>query len=315
MFHRLSILSVLCASCLAGGGPSRALEPPPEAAPRDLETLKKELAEIARVPPRPEGADALTLERQAALRRLKAYRYLAGVPHEPLVLDDQLNRYAQAATAVCARLGRLSHDPPKPTGMAEELYKDGRKGANSSNLGHGLRDLTQAVDAWMNDSDPGNIAAAGHRRWCLNPALAKTGFGRTGLFTAMYVFDRSRKDVPAYDFLTYPARGPMPTSYFRRDWAWTVSLNPRKYREPDKKKVSVKVFALDKESKKTGAALALNYLGVDTQSAGVPLCVVFRPVGLQVSAGKRYLVEIEGLTGTDDKPAAVRFTTEFVSLK
>lgn len=44
--------------------------------------------------------------------------------------------------------------------------------------------MTGAVDGFMEDSDAGNIAMVGHRRWQLNPKMGKVGFGTAGRFVA-----------------------------------------------------------------------------------------------------------------------------------
>src|SRR5438045_1192356 len=80
-----------------------------------------------------------------------------------------------------ARLGRLDHDPRNP-GLPEDQYQLARKAAGSSNLGwfgKGQSDsLALSVDMFMDDSDETNIDRVGHRRWCLNPAMKKVGFGQ-----------------------------------------------------------------------------------------------------------------------------------------
>src|SRR5439155_10427113 len=143
-------------------------------------------------------------------------------------LDDELNDCAQAGAQLCKRIGRLDHTPANP-GMREEEYKKGYRGTSRSNLSMGVRNLVNCVDGWMDDSDKGNIAALGHRRWCLNPPIRKVGLGRVQHFGALYVFDASRKEVHEYDFVAWPARGPMPGQFFRPHHAWCLSLNPRKY--------------------------------------------------------------------------------------
>ena len=166
----------------------------------------------------------------------------------------------------------------------------------------------------MDDSDAPNIDRLGHRRWCLNPAMQKTGFGRAGEFTAMYVIDFSRKSVPDYDFVSWPTRGPMPVEYFKSSYAWSVSVNPRRYNKPGD--VTAKVYATDEKGEKKGDALKLNYSHVDTEGFGVPNCIIFRPDKATIAAGRRYVVEIEGLTtGKDKKAAPLRYEVEFVSVK
>lgn len=47
----------------------------------------------------------------------------------------------------------------------------------------------------MDDSDDYNWSMAGRRRWCLDTKTARTGFGHSGSYTAMYDFgiDDSKK--------------------------------------------------------------------------------------------------------------------------
>jgi len=275
--------------------------------PRTLDEIKKKLTEIYNVKG---SGDA---ERDAALKKLKAYRYLAEVPYETLELDEQYNKGAQAAAAICEKLNRLDHNPPNP-GLPEAEYKFAAKGAGSSNLSMGIKRLDAAVDMWIFDSDPSNIAGLGHRRWALNPSMGKTGFGMSGKFGAMWASDGSNRQVPDYDNIVFPARGLMPMELFSPNHAWNVSLNPRKYRQPGAE-TKMQVSALDANFAKVGEPLNLNFAQVSRAGFGIPYCLVFRPDKLAVAPGRRYLVEIEGLARTDGKPAFLSYVVEFVSLR
>jgi hypothetical protein len=288
----------------------RAADAPAKA--RTADEIKKKLAEITAPPDKePEG---MAGEREGALRRLKAYRYLAGVPYDDLALDDDYNAACEAAAKLCAKLGRIDHKPPN-AGLPEDEYKLAVKGAGQSNLAEGFRPLAKAVDAWMFDTDEASIRMLGHRRWCLNPTMKKTGFGRSGTFTAMYSIDRNRRDVPDFDFICWPPRGPAPVEYFTRGSAWSVTLHPRKYNPPGEG-VTAKVYAADAKGNKTGDALKLDYNGVNTDGFAIPNCVIFRPEKFTAEPGQRYVVEIEGLTrGRDKKAVTVQYTVEFISAK
>jgi hypothetical protein len=277
--------------------------------PRSLDDIKKKINEIYNAPTKA-GSDA---EREAALRRLKAYRYLADVPYETLELDEQYTKGAQAAAAICEKLGKLDHNPPNP-GLPEPEYKLAATGARSSNLAMGIKRLDFAVDMWIFDSDPSNIDRVGHRRWALNPPMGKVGFGVSGKFSAMWAADSSLKQVPDYDVVTFPARGLMPIEFFSPNHAWNVSLNPRKYRQPGGD-VKMQVSALDANFSKTGDPLPLNFGQVSRPGFGIPYCVVFRPDKLAVAPGRRYLVEIDGLARPDGKPAPLSYVVEFVTLR
>src|SRR6202034_210957 len=75
---------------------------------RTREDMKKKLAEID--PPDQKPTDEAS-ERDAALRRLKAYRYICEVPYEKLTLDDEMNKLCQAGAQLCAKIGRIEHTP------------------------------------------------------------------------------------------------------------------------------------------------------------------------------------------------------------
>jgi uncharacterized protein YkwD len=302
-------LSFCLAALLALPALAPAADEP--AKPRTADEVKKKLAEITTAPAKAPGG--LEGERAAALRRLNAYRYLAGVPHD-VELDDDANAACQAGARLCAKLGRIEHQPSNP-GLPEDEFKLAFKGTSRSNLAGGYPTLSRALDTWMDDSDEGNVALVGHRRWCLNPTMSKTGFGRSGEFTAMYVFDQTRKEVPDYDLVGWPPPGPVPVEYFKGGMAWSVSLNPKKYNKPGED-VKVRVYATDDKGEKKGDPLKLKSTKVETNGFGIPICVIFRPAASAVAAGRRYVVEVEGLTTGKDKVAApVRYSVEFFSVR
>lgn len=279
--------------------------------PLSVDEIKKTLAELSKPSANP---DAAAKEKEAALQKLKAYRFLCGVPYKHLKLDDKYNAHCEAAAKICDKLGRLDHNPPNP-GLPEDEYKLGLEGAQKSNLAAAFpkANLIKSLDMWMDDSDAGNIVMLGHRRWCLNPTMGKTGFGRSGPFSSMWTIDFSHQPEP-FDFICYPARGFMPVEYFAPTFAWCVSLNPKKYQIADDKAVDVKIFPVNPEGKKSGEALALNYKSVSRVGAGIPLCIIFRPDKSAVAAGKRYDVEVSGVMQKDAKAPAVVYPVEFVSL-
>jgi hypothetical protein len=279
---------------------------------RTVKELRDAIAAIQRSGERP--SDAAAAERHDALRRLKTYRYLAGVPYEDMELDEQLCKEARAGARLCERLGRLEHKPTNP-GLPADEFELAYKGTSQGNLAEGYLTLARAIDGWMDDSDRGNIDRVGHRRWCLFPHLQKTGFGRSGRYAAMHVFDRSRTEAPDHDFIAFPPPGPMPVEYFAATAAWSVSLNPKKFALPstDLKPVLVEV---DRQGKQLGTPLPLNHTSVSNEPFGTPGCIIFRPERLQLRPGKRYRVEIDGLARADRQPAEkVSFVVEFASMR
>jgi hypothetical protein len=281
--------------------------------PKSLGDIRAKLKAIL-TPGGDRATSGLAADRQAVLRRLKAYRYLMDVPYDNLVIDDKMNEAAQAAAKLCAKLGRLDHTPKNP-GWPEDEFKLAFKGATHSNLAWSTsQGLTWAMAGWIDDSDEGNVDRLGHRRWCLNPPMKKVGFGKSGEYMAMWCFDTSQPKVPDYRFVSYPARGLMPVEYFPATNAWNVSLNPKKYRKPADS-IEPKIYRVDGQLKKQGEPLKLNYANVNNLPFGVPYCIIFRPEKSAVAAGKRYLVEIEGLKLSSGLSTVLRFVVEFVRLR
>jgi hypothetical protein len=287
---------------------------PPDLARRSAAELKKTLLEINAVPKH--KMDAVTAEREAALRLLKSYRYLVGVPYENVVLDDELNKYADAAARICRKIGRIDHHPKNP-GLPDDEYQIALKGTTSCNLfqtgGPENRVLLASVETFVADAGP-NIEHLGHRRWCLNPLLRKVGFGRAGKFAALSCFDRSQEKVPDFDFVSFPCPGLMPLEYFRPTYAWNVSVNPQKY-GPPQDSVKAAIYRADRKGEKDGPPLKLNFHKVDRQGYGLGNAIIFRPDPSVVALGKRYVVEITGLVRADGTAAeALRYPVELILL-
>lgn len=256
--------------------------------PKSLEAIKQGLATIYGKDD-PTGLQ-LADTPESALGVLKAYRFLCDVPWSDLELDPQMNAHAAAAANLCKRIGHLDHKPPNP-GMPEAEYRFAFTGTSSSNLAAGTN-LPGSVHSYMDDSDPSNIDRVGHRRWCLNPGMRKTGFGKDGTFSAMWSFDESRTRAPDYEFVCYPPRGFTPVRYFGAGHAFSVHLNPTKFRAPDITTIDITVTPLDERYLRAGAPLQLENERGLASGAGIPYCVIFRPRGLAVEPGKRYLVEL-----------------------
>ena len=81
--------------------------------------------------PAPADIDPMDAERFAALKQLRAYRYLVGISFEGLTLDDKYNGMALAGAKLCEKIGHLDHTPKNP-GLPEEDYKLGYAGTSQS---------------------------------------------------------------------------------------------------------------------------------------------------------------------------------------
>lgn len=256
-------------------------------------------------------------EREAAARNLNGYRYLCGLPFD-VGLDRAHIAYAEAGSDLLKAIGRLDHTPANP-GMPEQEYKAGYKGTSSSNIFMGSKEMGGTVHGYMDDSDSKNIKMLGHRRWCLNPAMLRTGLGRNDIYSAMWSMDSGRTEPVEYDHTAFPPAGLVPNAVFKKDYAWSVSLNPAKYKLPDEKSVKVKIFPA-KLNPQTGDVdrapqpLELNYFGVDTGGYGVRGCIIFRPAPFSVDPGAAYWCEITGLEDAAGQPAKLGYFVGFFKL-
>ncbi|MCB9919625.1 MAG: hypothetical protein H6832_14575 [Planctomycetes bacterium] len=240
--------------------------------------------------------DALALERMRGLARLNAYRYLCGIPCD-VVLDPAFNAYTDAAASLCKAIGRLDHKPPNP-GWPKDRFEFGFEGTSHSNLAV-TSSLPSSIDQYMNDSDPSNIDRIGHRRWCLNPTMAKTGLGRDERFAAMWSMDGSRKSTPRLDFVSYPPAGFVPIEYFGPRHAWSItfsaSTSHKKLAESE-----IRLYRLDERFLRVGEALPFDACHVAAGGfGGGGACLVFRSPKAEIAPGARY--EVAVMTGGDKR--------------
>jgi hypothetical protein len=274
--------------------------------PKPAEEIRSTLKEILEEPAAPDVAE----EPAAALRQLKAYRYLAGLPYRHLTLDKHFSELATDAADICRRLGHLTHAPENP-GLPAEQYERARLATKNANLAFGVPDLATAVALWMDDSDERNIDRLGHRRWCLNPSMGKTGLGRVERFAAMWVTDQM---VPAFEdfaFVAYPVAGFMPIAFFDGRRAWSLTLNPRDFRPSRMGQVEVRIYRVEGPSADHEHPLELDYSAIENSGFGLPNCLIFRPRSLELQAGKRYWVDVKGLERSDGAAAGLGYLVEF----
>lgn len=278
-------------------------------------------------------------------------RYLAGLPAD-LKLAAELNEQAQYGAVVLAAGRQLTHHPEKPADMKADFYHRGYASTTTSNLAlyrifstrsvlHHLEQLApegpwtlaSTVVQYMRDQDASNLPMLGHRRWILNPALQKVGFGfahsayassyeyRLDRYSVMQVFDRSRQVAPrVYETIAWPAEGAFPSDFFQGDDPWSISLNPSHYSEPDPAAITItltrqadgKQWVLDQRD--TSLTNDQDYFGVNVQGYGVPYCLIFRPAGIADYGEGKYQVSIQGLKSALGEETKLRYTVDFFEL-
>ena len=236
-----------------------------------------------------------------ALATLNNVRYIAGLNYN-VTLDSTYTAQCQAGAYVDYLIDDLTHDPRKPSGMSDALYKKGYAGCSSSNIAMGSSTLNSCIlYSWMEDSDSSNIRYVGHRGWCLNPTMGKTGFGVAGIYMSMYALDKSNNS--SIKNVAWPAQT-MPLEYFGNDYAWSL------FTGQNETESRVKVTLKRKSDGRTwtfskGKANGDFYVSNDYQEG----TIVFRPKGIAgYRAGDSFTVNVTGV----NKP--VTYTVTFFSL-
>lgn len=285
------------------GATRRAMDVNADTASRSKKEIQQTLKMIL------QGAEGAS-ESARATALLNAYRYLCGLAWD-VQSDAGLEDVSLAGARLCEAIGRLEHTPANP-GWLEEDYKKGYRGTSQGNLFSGGGGAVASVHAYMNDSGGTTLQVLGHRRWCLNPSMQRTGFGTSGSYSCMHAFDGSRKKVPEWEMVAYPAPGYFPSGYFGNMHAWSVTLNPEEFRPPEAlEEGQIKVCRVH-DSGKPGKQMDLVYAGVDQTGYGVANCIIFLPRDVDVGHGERYRVEIEGIKKKSGKSVTLSYEVEFM---
>ena len=271
-----------------------------------------------KAPYAPGAIDSKTL--QSGLNCINFCRFAAGLPAD-LVLNEEYNKYSQAASLLSVANGVLSHSPAKPEGMSEELYQLGYQGAAYGNLSLGFKSLNDSITrGFLNDSDDYNISMLGHRRWVLYPEMAVTGLGLVGtgfMGTALYAYDESRAGSFTGDYVAWPCEN-MPYLLYndgQKRYAFSVLLGDA-YDYPTLDAVSV-----DMTSEMLGRSFHFDksnnsdfdyYLNVDTNYCGIDKCIIFNP-GVKFPLGDKVHITVSGLTKSG-KAAPLSYSVNFFDL-
>ncbi len=264
----------------------------------------------------PYAAGALSDEtQQNALAVLNGVRYIAGIPYN-VTLDATYISKVQAGTLINYLNKKLTHNPDRPSGMSDDLYQLGCSGTGSSNIEGGSgtsgRPLGKSiVSGWMGDGDASNIDRVGHRRWCLNPSMGKTGFGSVwglnGCYSAMYSFDKSNTSS-GVSVVAWPAQN-MPTEYFAANSPWSISRSTafdsgatvKLTRTSDQK---VWNFA------SPGTTGADGYYNISNAGYGQTGCLIFRPSDITgYYEGDSYQVQV-----TENGQVVIEYTVDFFDI-
>lgn len=260
---------------------------------------------------------------QYFLDRLNVWRKICGLPE--ISLDKDLTNNAQYGAVLEAAAKVYGHNVDKPADMDATFYEMASKSLHSSNLYHNVP-LNKAIDGFMRDMGEINNDTIGHRRWQLNPAMGKTGFGicvtGTDTYLTEWAFDTS-SSCSDYDYISFPSSGYFPnnTYAFDNEVAWTITVNPSRYQTP--KADSVKVTLTRESDGKSwsfaNAPIAPEsesdaFFYIDTKNAGVSNCIIFKP-DISENYDGVYTVHVDGLKHPDGSNATIDFQVDFFDAK
>ena len=247
-----------------------------------------------------------------ALNTLNFVRYIAGLEAE-VEINSEYTEKIQAGTTILQAANQLSHTPTKPSFVSQEFYELGYSGTQHSNLGMPGDLAVTIIYGWMHDGDKDNIDRVGHRRWCLNPSMAETGFGHSGMFTGMYTLDFGLEDIKLPSYVPWPAQT-MPIDYF--GGPWSVSLNKDELKVPDKNALKVTM------TKQGGDSIVLNssctnksgkYFNYSTENMGMGPAIVFTP-DIRYAANDVVTVKIEGVQDKYGNETLIEYTVNFFEM-
>lgn len=265
---------------------------------------------------------------QDGVNAINFYRFISGLPYD-VTATAELNKQAQHGAVLLAASGQFTHFPKQPGDMSKEFYDQGYAATSSSNIysSYGYDDhiVARSIDAYMDDSDVGNLDRVGHRRWILNPPLRRIGIGQAEgndgtAYSALKVFDSSRVEPTRFHYVAYPAEGLFPIEVFKGTYAWSVSINPDEYAEPSLKNVKVslkriadnKIWTLTSANKQ--ATVSGAYMNVESSGYGSGPAIIFRPNGISAyKAGDKFEVMITGLKSPSGASKTIHYAVEFMS--
>lgn len=266
---------------------------------------------------------------ETGLAYVNYIRGLAGL--QPVELTEHLCVQAQYGAVVLAAGDNLTHTPEKPADMEASFFRMGANACAASNLS--MRFLYQhdsllqnALQGQMDETSALNRLTLGHRRWLLDPALGKIGFGLATSVSGKQYITAPISDTsgtgPAPEAVCWPSAGQFPNSLFQPGTPWSVSLDPAVYAIPEESTLQVTVTRL-----RDGAIFIPGlldsqdtldqegtYLLVSSQPYGTGPCVSFS-IGKSALGESAYLgdyrVDIAGLTTRDGTAAPLTYTVRF----
>ena len=265
--------------------------------------------------------------RREALEYLNFARWLAGVEavSESSIYDYQ----CQHGAVLLAALDYVDHNAPRPEDMDIHFYESAHIATTSGCIArfNWMRStiLREGVEYFLRDDGESNLANLGHRRWALNPMMGATGFGlansESGMsYVVMYAHDLGG-NANGWDSVRWPAEGAFPAELIHDHLAWSIVLNPARYRASAcrptltlREEGSGLSFAFD-----AAAGEGDGFCAYDLEGYGAGPCIIFRPdfsrTGFtDYQQNQHWTVRVEGLVDAQGQPAVMQYPVDMISL-
>ena len=223
------------------------------------------------------GAGTLTQQaKERALKGMNRIRALHGLA--PVRYSDLYDRSVQEAALIQAVNGYPGHHP---SSRARCYTTAGAEASESSNLSRSTRsdrgrddDPAAEMIGWTHDAQNDSlVAAAGHRRWMLNPFATHLSYGQVYGHTVQKVFDFDHEPaltpVIAVDYVAFPYET-YPAIFMADDPPWSFSVVENKRDRGGNRHPYFQLATVTVARVSDGTRLPVGKLYMDTAWNGVP---------------------------------------------
>ncbi|NOU96216.1 hypothetical protein GC093_23750, partial [Paenibacillus sp. LMG 31456] len=261
---------------------------------------------------------------QDGLKTANLVRELAGLP--TLVLDSEYNDIAQHGSVLLLATDQYTHTPVQTDGVTNAFFEKAYAGTSTSNIGGTAETsaVTELSDGIKSSVIDNGVSDMGHRRWVLDPNLYKIGLGYSSKVASydknitnssilMRVTDKSQPIKPDYDYIEWPSKGYFPISWLPQRTAWSIALNPDKYKTPEINDVTGKITNVVDGSVVDLVPWQTPGFTILYDNYGEGPTITFLP---QVDdayfkdpkAGNEFVIELNGIYKADGTPANIKYT-------
>lgn len=241
-----------------------------------------------------------------ALNSMNRIRLAAGVP--VVMRQKDLDYRAAYGALILFASNQFSHYPEQKN-LPEEVYRIGKMGTSSSNLGMGYSNMNNFNFSCAYDNDASNYTQLGHRRWLINPNMFHTGFGMAGPYALTYALDEGRQPKVKPEALAYPSKTAFPFDYikgapFSIQFGNSHNGEEHPYKIDEKKNPIIELTRLNDKTRTIFSTIDLeadeedrSLYNIDRMNFGYGPALIFRPP-YEVKILDRYQVVIKGLIDT-----------------